>query len=130
MRAINLQHMAAPKGANVRTEQDVQSGLIVDVQTANLNDPNKPPVIVYEATAAPRLMLVLAGNQDAPRVTIGVAYTHREFITPYGPRLTDSAWKQRAYAGRPYPTVYDEAWKRDEMRELPARNFWYDVLEP
>ncbi len=130
MRAITLQHMAAPKGSSVRTEQDVQSGLIVDVQTANLNDPNKPPVIVYEATAAPRLMLVLAGNQDAPRVTIGVAYTHREFITPYGPRLTDSAWKQRAYAGSPYPTVYEEAWTRNEMRELPPRNFWYDVLEP
>lgn len=130
IRAINLQHMAAPTGANVRTEQDIQSGLIVDVQTANLNDPNKPPVIVYEATAAPRLMLVLAGNQDAPRVTIGVAYTHREFITPYGPRLTDSAWKRCVYAGSPYPTVYEEAWKRDEMRELPARNFWYDVLEP
>ena len=130
MRAISLQHMAAPKGAAVRTEQDVQSGLIVDVQTANLNDPNKPPVIVYEATAAPRLMLVLAGDQGAPRVAIGVAYTHREFITPYGPRLTDSMWKRRAYAGSPYPTVYEEAWTRGEMRELPARNFWYDVLEP
>ena len=130
MRGMTLQHMAAPMGSSVRTEQDVQSGLIVDVQTANLNDPDKPAVIVYEATAAPRLMLVLAGNQDAPRVTIGVAYTHREFITPYGPRLTDSMWKQRAYAGSPYPTVYEEAWKRDEMRALPARNFWYDVLEP
>jgi hypothetical protein len=59
-------------------------------------------------------MLALVGNENSPRLVIGLAYNHYELTAPLGGnRLTDEAWKQTVY-GAP--------------QTLPAKNFWYDSL--
>jgi hypothetical protein len=128
--------MAFPlDGSSIITDEQFQSGLIVDVQTVNLNDPDEESAIVYEATAPHHLMLVLVGNDDAPRLTMGVAFNHHEFVTPYGPRITDSRWKRRAYAGMGSRYSWDETESLQDGEaalpsNLPAKPFWYDPLKP
>ena len=129
LRLISLSHMASPLDySTTYTEEQIQSGLVVDVQTTNLNDPNVPSGIVYEATGPHYMMLVLVGNDNTPRLTLGVAYNHYEFATPHGPRLTDSQWKAKAYADLP---VWEHGDKNEASAEPPFRpvkNFWYDPL--
>ncbi|MDL2216648.1 DUF3160 domain-containing protein [Desulfovibrio sp. OttesenSCG-928-M14] len=126
VRTLRLQYMAAPL-RGVITPEEALSGLIVDVQTANLNDLlGAKPVIVYEALADPYIMLALVGNEKSPRVVVGMAYNHREFITPYGPRLTDGVWKKRVYG----PESEDGDFAPENAQPLPGKNFWYDTLLP
>ncbi len=125
IRLFSLDYMAAPAdgyGA-VPPDELFQSGLIVDIQTMNL-DPIAigDPAILYQATAEPSIMLVLVGNENTPRITIGMAFDHREFTAPHGRRITDSVWKKR---------VYDKYYDGDPKGlPLPAKNFWYDGLRP
>ncbi|MDL2313516.1 DUF3160 domain-containing protein [Desulfovibrio sp. OttesenSCG-928-C14] len=126
IRIMKLQYMAEPM-RGVITREEALSGLIVDVQTANLNDrTGAKPVIVYEALADPYIMLALVGNEKTPRVVIGMAYNHREFITPYGIRLTDGVWKKRVYG----PESKSGDFTSENAQPLPGKNFWYDVLRP
>ncbi len=124
-RLFTLDYMAAPAdgyGA-VPPDELFQSALIVDIQTMNL-DPIAigDPAILYQATAEPSIMLVLVGNENTPRLTIGMAFDHREFTAPHGRRITDSVWKKR---------VYDKYYDGDPKGlPLPAKNFWYDGLRP
>ena len=127
LRLLSLSHMASPLDySNVFTDEQRQSGLVVDVQTANLNDPDVPAGIVYEATGPHYLMLVLVGNETTPRLVLGVAYNHYEFTMPYGPRLTDNQWKAKAYAHLPIWSHGDE--EADVPAFQPVKNFWYDPL--
>ena len=125
IRTFSLDYMAAPAdgyGA-IPPDELFQSGLIVDIQTINL-DPIAigEPSILYQATAEPSIMLVLVGNENTPRITIGMAFDHREFTAPHGRRITDSVWKKR---------VYDKYYDGDPKGlSLPAKNFWYDGLRP
>ena len=70
---------------------------------------------VFGATAEPWLILVLVGNENSPRLTLGLAYNHYEFISD-----------------RPRPLV-EELW-RESIRSpdvpLPPKNFWYESLWP
>lgn len=128
IRALSLQYMAEPGAGQVITRDEALSALIVDVQTANLNDrTGAPALIVYEALAAPYIMLALVGNEDSPRVVTGVAYNHQEFATLFGERLTDSVWKKRVYEEP------KEEWGNyglENAKPLPPKNFWYDKLQP
>jgi hypothetical protein len=72
---------------------------------------------VYEATAAPWFILVLVGNENSPRLTVGLAYNHYEFIS-------DLPWPQA-----------EEQWTRSVSapnpdHPLPPKNFWYEPLRP
>ncbi|GAB1427455.1 DUF3160 domain-containing protein [Aminivibrio sp.] len=126
LRTFPLDYMAAPASGSgaVVSDELFQSGLIVDIQTTNL-DPRAlgAPAVLYQATADPSLMLVLVGNEDAPRVVLGMAFDHREFTAPHGRRLTDSIWKKRVYE------KYGEG-SPGEGAPLPEKNFWYDGLRP
>jgi hypothetical protein len=125
LRLFPLDYMAAPADGygSVVSDELFQSALIVDIQTVNL-DPGAvvSSAILYQATAEPSVMLVLVGNENAPRVAVGMAYDHREFTAPHGRRLTDSLWKKRVYG------KYDENDPKD--LPLPVKNFWYDGLRP
>lgn len=74
---------------------------------------------LYGATGTPRLMLVLVGDGQNPRITVGVAYNHQEFVA--GPQvwLSEGQWQQwnRAAAER-----------RQGIPSLPLKPFWYDEL--
>ena len=125
LRTLDLQYMAAPVGHGVVTLEEAMSGLVVDVFTSNLNDQmGAEQVIVYEANAEPYIMLVLVGNENSPRLVTGLAYNHREFIAPYGQRISDSVWKRRVYGPEPGQSQADEA------QPLPVKNFWYAPLVP
>ncbi len=126
IRLFSLDYLAAPASGSgsVVSDELFQSGLIVDIQTTNI-DPRAigAPAVLYQATAEPSLMLVLVGNENTPRVVLGMAFDHREFTAPHGRRLTDSVWKKRVY----------EKYEEDAPAEgeaLPIKNFWYDGLRP
>lgn len=126
LRTFPLDYMAAsPSGYGaVVSDELFQSGLIVDIQTTNLAPQALgAPAVLYQATAEPSLMLVLVGNENAPRVVLGMAFDHREFTAPHGRRLTDSVWKKRVYG------KYEEG-SPAEAAPLPEKNFWYDGLRP
>ncbi|GAB1409555.1 DUF3160 domain-containing protein [Desulfovibrionales bacterium] len=128
IRTLHLQYMAAPQNYDIITQEEALSGIVVDIQTANLADQTgRDQVIVYEANAAPYIMLALVGNEDSPRVVTGMVFNHREFVTPYGSRLTDSMWKKRVY-GQEDPET--NALSPERALPLPEKNFWYDVLQP
>ena len=70
--------------------------------------------ILYEAIGQPFVMLALIGNENLPRITIGLAFNHFEFTAPLGGnRLTDEDWKEKVY---------------DNPADLPKKNFWYEDL--
>ncbi|SHN71549.1 DUF3160 domain-containing protein [Desulfovibrio litoralis] len=109
---MNLDYMAAPASGAIYTDEDqFFSGLVVDVQTDNYLER-----IVYEAVASPYYILALVGNENSPRLVVGVAYNHHEFTTPFGQRLTDKMWKKRVY--------------HDKDADLPEKNFWYKAITP
>jgi len=123
IRLFSLGWMALPPGGSgvAPDEGQIRSGMVAAIQVL-------PPemdggLVVYEATAEPWLMLVLAGNEKSPRLVLGLAYNHYEFAGPFEPRLTDAIWQSAAYArylppaGRAGPG-------------LPAGNFWYEALKP
>ena len=68
---------------------------------------------LYEAIAEPYVMLVLIGNEGAPRLAVGVAFNHYEFTGPLATRYTDADWQCRVYEHR---------------SPLPEKNFWYGGL--
>ncbi len=74
-------------------------------------------LVVYEANANPYVMLVLVGNEQAPRLTVGVAYNHREFIGASGEPLSDAVWREWLGAARGGAAT--------AMPPLPEKNFWY-----
>lgn len=117
LRDKNLCYMARPVGGGSiplpkEHEKKARSAVIVDIHT----DPaNKR--IVYEATSAPYIMLALVGNENCPRLTLGVAFNHYEWIRPWEERVTDSGWRPIAYGDT----------DADKMK-APKKNVWYERL--
>ncbi|MGO9568832.1 MAG: DUF3160 domain-containing protein [Desulfomonilaceae bacterium] len=110
LRTYQLGYMAQPfEPAAEFDEKDRRSALIADIQT----DAAKTNQIVYEATGEPYLMLVLVGNENAPRLAVGVAFNHYEFTNPLAVRLGDEDWQKRVY---------------ESPGELPTKKFWYQGL--
>lgn len=110
LRTTNLSYLAAPfDGSQEPDEDSAKTELIADIHTDA-----KSGQILYEATARPYVMLALVGNENSPRLVIGLAYNHYELAAPLGGnRLTDEAWKKSIY---------------EAPQTLPAKNFWYDSL--
>jgi hypothetical protein len=113
---------------------DYLSGVAADVQAVTgtagpgAPGPGGVPGAVHEATGAPDLMYVLAGNDGEERVCVGVAYNHYEFRLPPPWRLTDAEWRAVAYRGSGFlelrdPSPYPPS---PALPELPPKPFWYE----
>lgn len=109
LRLIQLSAMAKPFGDVVFTsDEDYYSGLVADIHTDG-----DAGTILYEANGEPSVLLVLVGNENAPRLTIGITCNHYEFSEPLGKRLNDQMWQDRVYH-RP--------------DQLPAKNSYYKKI--
>ncbi|MFU2208248.1 DUF3160 domain-containing protein [Solidesulfovibrio sp. C21] len=110
LRTQGLGFMSAPFEMVILTEDQYRSGLTADIHTDAVTGQ-----VLYEATGMPYVMLVLVGNENSPRLTVGTAYNQYEFARPLSEgRLTDEAWRADAYARPP---------------RLPAKNAWYKDLD-
>ena len=108
IRLFTLDWMAALKPAGARPATPGGQGAISELWSAK-------GAHVYEATAAPWFILVLVGNENSPRLTVGLAYNHYEFISDLSGPRAEEMWRQSLSAqGRP----------------LPPKNFWYEPLRP
>ncbi|MFH1114930.1 MAG: DUF3160 domain-containing protein [Pseudomonadota bacterium] len=110
LRTYSLDYMAEPLDAAepFTDRKDRRSGLVADIYTDKMTGQ-----ILYEGTAEPYIMLALVGNENSPRLTMGVAFNHYEFTGPLGARLTDADWQAKAY---------------DNPNTLPPKSFWYKEL--
>jgi len=109
LRTTNLAYLAEPfDGSQQADEDSAKTELIADIHTDA-----KEGQILYQATGRPYVMLALVGNENSPRLVIGLAYNHYELTAPLGKRLTDEDWKK---------------WVYDEPGNLPPKNVWYDSL--
>ena len=110
LRTFDLDYLARPfDDSPVLDEDDRRVALIADIHTDALRGQ-----ILYEAIGQPLVQLVLIGNENSPRLAIGLAFNHFEFTAPLGGnRLTDESWQSRIY---------------ENPSELPAKNFWYENL--
>ena len=117
--------MALPPGddGGRRPAGQLRSALVSDIRTVSGWAADIPGVVIYEATGEPWLMLALVGNEKSPRVVIGLAFNHYEFVGPEARRMTDEAWHKVAY-GR-----HSQAPPPEGLR-LPAKNFWYESILP
>ena len=111
IRLFTLDWMAAPYGPSGEGRK-APDGIGAVLETWSSGG-----TYVYEATAEPWLILVLVGNENSPRLTMGLAYNHYEFIS-----------------GLPW-TKAEELWRRnvsdpDPEHPLPPKNFWYEPLWP
>ena len=110
IRLFTLDWMAAPFGAPRVRREAPDIGAVSEIWSTEGTH-------VYEATAAPRLILVLVGNENSPRLTVGLAYNHYEFISALPRPQTEELW--RLSVSNP-----------DQDNQLPPKNFWYDPLQP
>ncbi len=110
LRTQGLDYMAEPldTAKPFDDEKDRRSGLVADIFTDKMTGK-----VLYEGTGEPYIMLVLVGNENSPRLTVGVAFNHYEFTESIGSRLTDADWQAKAY---------------DNPSALPRKNFWYKEL--
>ena len=119
LRLFTLDWMAVPYGLkqNVLPLDRIKSAALIELPPFGLNVGK--PGRLYQATAEPQLMLALVGNEKSPRLTIGLAYNHYEFIAPFNSRVSLEAWRREVYlhhrgAGTP--------------GKLPSKNIWYGPL--
>jgi hypothetical protein len=111
IRLFTLDWMAAPFGApRARLTPLGGTGAVSELWSAKGSH-------VYEATAAPWFILVLVGNENSPRLTVGLAYNHYEFISDLPWPQAEELWSQSLSAP-------------DPARPLPPKNFWYAPLRP
>ncbi|MDR2725339.1 MAG: DUF3160 domain-containing protein [Candidatus Adiutrix sp.] len=111
IRLFTLDWMAAPFGPPGTLPADrPETGAVSEIWST-------PGAHVYEATADPWLMLVLVGNENSPRLTVGMAYNHYEFVSPLPRTRAEELWKRSLEAP-------------DREHQLPPKNFWYEPLWP
>ncbi len=108
LRTENLKFMSEPFNSAFVSDNSGKVALITDIYTDDANDKT-----LYEATGTPYLMLVAVGNDQTPRVAVGLVYNHYELTSNRSQRLTDEDWR---------------TWVYDKKDELPRKNFWYDPL--
>ncbi len=114
IRVDNFGYMASPfDPTQTPTIEDRRSPVISDIATI-VSEQAGGTWIVYEATGKPHVMLALLGNENLPRLAIGLAYNHFEFLAPHGgQRFTKKDWQWKVYES---PDI------------LPKKNFWYAPL--
>jgi hypothetical protein len=124
IRLFTLDWMAAPVGGHQApgSPESARSALVVPVQALPPAAEGGRGAVIYEANADPAVILVLVGNEDSPRLTVGLVYNHFEFAAPFGHELDDALWRQAVYAGGDG--------SGEGPRGLPPRNFWYEPLRP
>jgi len=111
IRLFTLDWMAAPFGPPGTLPADQpEIGAVSEIWSG-------PGVHVYEATAEPWFMLVLVGNENSPRLTLGLAYNHYEFISALPRTRAEDLWRRSLEAP-------------DREHPLPPKNFWYEPLRP
>ncbi|MBF0543961.1 MAG: DUF3160 domain-containing protein [Candidatus Riflebacteria bacterium] len=109
LRLTTLSQLASPYDSLDYTDEDRRSALIADIHT----DATKGKVL-YEANGEPCFILALVGNENTPRLTIGVEFNHFEFTGPLTTRMSDQTWQEQVYK------------KADA---LPKKNFWLEGLQ-
>lgn len=112
--ALDLTPMARPLWAEEEPAQSPEGDETIGLLQATGTH------LLYAATDRPYIMLVLVGNEQAPRLTVGVAYNYREFVTGREPLLTEEAWRQWIRAAEE-GTI--------NAPPLPPKPFWYEGLE-
>ena len=109
IRLFTLDWMAAPYSApSLKAREEI--GAISEIWSAGGTH-------VYEATAEPWLILVLVGNENSPRLTMGLAYNHYEFISALSWDKAEELWRQSLSGS-------------DPEQPIPPKNFWYEPLWP
>jgi hypothetical protein len=101
IRLFTLDWMAAPLDGQRAPgpPESARSALVVPVQALPPAVEGERGAVIYEANADPSVILVLVGNEDSPRLTVGLVYNHFEFAAPLGHELDDALWRQAVYAG-------------------------------
>jgi len=111
IRLFTLDWLAAPFGPpGTRLSVPDEIGAVAEIWSDGGNH-------VYEATAGPWLILVLVGNENSPRLAVGLAYNHYEFISTLPWTRTEELWRRSVSAP-------------DPEHKLPPKNFWYEPLWP
>jgi hypothetical protein len=109
LRTGTLDYLAEPFFPSVLyDDDDRKSALIADIHTDAVSGQ-----VLYTATGKPYILLVLVGNENQPRLTIGVAFNHYEFTGPLGKRLSDQDWQKDVY---------------NDQTKLPAKSPWYKEI--
>ena len=109
LRVTGLSYVNRPFEDVILEPDQCKSALTADIHTDAVAGQ-----VLYEATAEPYVMLVLVGNEQSPRLTVGTAFNQYEFTRPLAAgRLTDAAWQAGVYARPP---------------KLPVKNGWYKDL--
>ncbi len=123
IRLFTLDWMAAPpgRGDHWPADPEVHSAALAPVQ--GFTPEGGSPSLVYEGNGEPALMLVLVGNEKSPRLTVGLAYDHYEFVAPRERPLDDEAWRRIVYRRHSRNATAGDP-------DRPAKNFWYDPLRP
>ncbi|MDR3038671.1 MAG: DUF3160 domain-containing protein [Candidatus Adiutrix sp.] len=124
IRLFTLDWMAAPLGAPLERpwpESEISRADAAEVWAVGAGAERKA---VFEALAEPRLLLVLVGNEDSPRLTVGLAYNHYEFQSPLSEAQTRELWRRAVENRRPGRT------QPGPETELPPKNFWSEPLRP
>jgi hypothetical protein len=111
LRTKTLSYVAQPFSGGDQADPDAwQTALVTDIHTDGLSNS-----ILYEGTLRPLVMLALIGNENSPRLTVGISFNHVEYTAPIGPRATDEEWRAKVYGNQ---------------KGLPPKNFWYQTLQP
>jgi hypothetical protein len=82
---------------------------------------------LYGAIGLPSIILVLVGNENTNRITVGVAYNHYEFVHESTKKLTDCDWVLVA-DDRNMDPDQDCLTRPSLIQNMPPKNFWYDGL--
>jgi len=111
IRLFSLDWMAAPPGGpGLRPAAENESFTVSEMWSAGGQS-------VFEATAEPWLILVLVGNENSPRLTVGLVYNHYEFLSSLTRARAVELWRQSVSG-------------RDPAIPPPPKNFWYESLWP
>jgi hypothetical protein len=90
----NLRWVLSPLPGEETTENYGRSALVADVFTDMVQRE-----ILYEGVGIPNYIYVAVKDRNGPRLTKGLVYSHYEFTTPLGERLTDEKWREWNYGG-------------------------------
>lgn len=118
IRLFTLDWMAAPLENQPTPVEQRRSALVSPIQTMLPEHVGGRETILYEATGEPSLCLVLVGNEKSPRLSIGLSYSHYEFVVPQGVTLNNEIWRKAVYG---LSSAADPG-------SLPPASFWYDPL--
>jgi hypothetical protein len=93
------------------------AALVADVHT-DLPDPlcSDPGCVLHEGVGAVDLLLLVADGPHGPTMYAGPVFSHYEFETPAGVRLTDTEWRKTLSAGAPARPEWTREYLVPEIR--------------